>query len=291
MTHEVAEQVLNIPLGEIFSDSEFNCRGELTPFDVVELAKEIANTGLQQPIVVQPFDKCPKPGQSYRIVMGHRRYMAHIVNSAKTIKAIIRDGLSDEKAFTLNLSENIHRKDLNILEEARALNRYRLWGFTQAQTSDAIKKSKGWVQVRFTLLDLPLQTQEEAAAGLLTTEQVKHLGGLTRDDQFELVKQIKDSKAKGQGFKIKRKYKKKIDPHEKKARSKESVEAMLDVLYDGIGASAFTRALAWASGNISTLDLFNDVKAHAEMEGKRFIIPAHLMEANLIPNYLKEDND
>jgi ParB/RepB/Spo0J family partition protein len=289
MTHEVAEQVVHIPVEEIFSDNEFNCRGDITPFDVLELAKNIAENGLAQPIVVQPYDKCPNPKQKYRIVMGHRRYMAHVVNKSDTIESIVREGLNDQVAFTMNVVENIHRKDLNILEEARALNRYRMWGFTQAQTSEAIRKSKGWVQVRFTLLDLPIQIQEEAAAGLLTTEQIKHLGGLSRDDQFELVRRIKDSKAKGEGFKIKRKYKKKIDPHEKKARTKESMETMQDVIYDGIGPCAFTRALAWATGHISTLDLLTDVKQYADDIGKPFIIPAHLMEPNLVPDHLKED--
>jgi len=290
MTHDVAEQVLNVPLAEIFSDSEFNCRQDLTPFDVGELAKNISENGLQQPIVIQPHDNCPKLGQKYRIVMGHRRFMAHVMLQAKTIKAIVRDGLDDQTAFTLNFVENIQRKDLNILEEAQALQRFRLWGFTQAQTSKEVGKSKGWVQTRFALLDLPLQIQQEAAAGLLTTEQVKHLASLSRDDQFELVKQIKDAKAKGQGFKIKKKQTKKLDPHKKQVRSADSVEHVKNMIYDALGPCEFTRALAWACGHISSVDFLSDVKQFADDNCKPFVIPATLIDPLFLPDRLKQND-
>lgn len=285
--HSVAEQVLNIPLNQIFSDNEFNCRGDITPFSVIELAKNVAENGLVQPIVVQHWDKCPKPEQRYRIIAGHRRYLAHIINKAETVKCIIRNGMTDQEAFTLNLVENIERKDLNILQEAKSLLRFKLWGFTQKQTSDTVKKSPGWVQVRYTLLDLPVQIQEEAAAGMLSTEQIKHLGGLSRDDQFELVKQIKDSRAKGHGFKIKRRYKKKEDPYGKKIRTMEAIEQMQDVIYDGVGPNHFTRTLAWAAGHINTIDLLSDVKEFADGIGKDFAVPGDLIEPHLLPEHLK----
>jgi ParB family chromosome partitioning protein len=281
------EQIYDVPLNEIFADSEFNCRGDITPFSVMELAKNIQENGLVQPIVVQPWDKCPKPEQKYRIVAGHRRYMAHRVNQADTVKCLIKEQISDEQAFTINFVENIERKDLNLLQEAKALERYKVWGFSMRDVAKKLQKSLGWVQIRFNLLSLPTQIQDEAAAGFLTTEQIKHLVSLDRDDQFALVRQIKDSKAKGETFKLKKKKRKIADPYKKTARTTTTIEQVQDALYDAVGPCEFTRALAWAAGNINTMEFLRDVKTYAEAHGKTFSIPPELIELHLVPQDMR----
>lgn len=276
------EHIEYIPLSEIFSDDVFNCRGPIIPFSVIELAKSIAEVGLAQPIMVQPFDKCPVPGQKYRIVLGHRRYLAHKVNKAEKIKCLVRTGLTEEQAFTLNYIENVGREDLNILQEAKGLERYKLWGYTQNETADKIKKSKGWVQVRFTLLELPSEIQQEAAAGIVGTENIKQLGGLTRDEQFEAVRNIKDARLRGERLRLKPKEKRKVNPYERKVRRPDQIQDMMTLIYDGVGGNLATRALAWASGNISDVEFLRDVKKHADDIGKPWSIPNYIIAAGAI---------
>ena len=108
----------DVLMSEIFSDDEFNCRGRIIPLDVLDLAKSIKETKLQQPIAVQPFKHPTNPNIKYRIIAGHRRFMAFVVNKSTTIPAIIRDGLSELDARLLNLTENLKRQDLNMLQEA-----------------------------------------------------------------------------------------------------------------------------------------------------------------------------
>ena len=79
--------IYDIPLAEIFSDDEFNCRGQIAPLDVLDLAKSIQQVGLQQPIIAQPWSEIH--GKHWRIVSGHRRYKACLVASLKSIKAIV----------------------------------------------------------------------------------------------------------------------------------------------------------------------------------------------------------
>ena len=83
--------------------------------------------GLDFPVVVQPIADMvgEKPaGFDYRLVAGHRRFKAvETFLKWPCIPSMIRPGLSDHEARMLNFVENLERKDLNILEEARALGR------------------------------------------------------------------------------------------------------------------------------------------------------------------------
>ena len=83
-----------------------------------ELAQSIKQDGLNFPLVVQPWHG------GYRLICGFRRYqaIATILKWTK-IPVMIRSDLSDAEAQRLNLSENLERKNLNILEEARALQK------------------------------------------------------------------------------------------------------------------------------------------------------------------------
>src|SRR5262245_14130389 len=102
-----------VPMDQIFSDDDFNCRGRIAPIDVIDLAKSIEEVGLQQPIVVQPYKHPLNPKILYRIMAGHRRFMAFRVNKSDKIPAFIREGLTDFEARLLNLTENLKRQDLN----------------------------------------------------------------------------------------------------------------------------------------------------------------------------------
>ena len=84
----------DVPVKEIFGDPSFNCRGHISSHDVRELIKSVEVNGLQQPIVIQPYDL--HPPHKYRVVMGHRRLRAFEALKRETIPAIIRTDLKDE---------------------------------------------------------------------------------------------------------------------------------------------------------------------------------------------------
>lgn len=255
------EKFYDIPMSEILSDSKFNCRGEIIPADVIDLARSIATIGMQQPIVVQPWNR---DGYKYRIVSGHRRHMAQRINKADTITAKIVEGLSELEAKKWNLAENIKRKALNIYQEAMAIKDWVDADWTMQQIANELEMSYGWVQARVALLKLPEEIQQEAAAGFLTQDHIKQLAGIKdKEMQFEAVKKIKNSKQLGEKKKIVI-GRKKVDYHKKKAREPEEIFRMQEIIQDVVGNNFGTRCLAWAAGEISDYDLLEDLKAIAD---------------------------
>lgn len=106
------ETIKDLPMGKIRS-SPLNPRKIFDKDKMNELADSIKNEGLQQPITVRPYAK--KAGE-FEVIFGERRFRAHQINKAKTIKAIIKDITDDEARITM-LIENLHRQDLSALDE------------------------------------------------------------------------------------------------------------------------------------------------------------------------------
>ncbi len=264
-------QVKNIPLNRIFSDSDFNCRGNISLISVSELAKDIDRNGLQFPITVQPLTS--GPSYDYRIIAGHRRFAACRVLKKTEIPAMIRTGLSELQARLLNLTENLQREELNILQEAHAVEKLRGLGLIQDQISKELGKSRSWVQVRLDLLKLPKEIQEEAAAGVLNQYQIRQLATLdSAEDQYAAVRKIKTSLLNGQkGLDVGKKPAQR--PFVKKRQSVSTVQDMIKHIGDTLGYSLVTRALAWANGNISSADLYFDIKRAARDKGIPYVLP------------------
>jgi ParB/RepB/Spo0J family partition protein len=278
MVAESDMKVFEIPMDKIFSDNDFNCRGSIEPLDVIDLARSIEEIGLHQPITVQPWNG----DRPYRIVSGHRRYMAFKLNKAKTIPSFIKEGLTELEAKKLNLEENLKRKDLNILQESKALQPFLRAGWTQEDMAVRFNQSRGWVQARVALLYLPDDIQQEAAAGMISQEHIKQLKTLkSPDQQREAVKKIKDSKIKTDQKKVKINVaKKKLKPLSKKRREPQEVLEMMELFMGVIGPGFYSRCLAWSIGEISTYDLLRDFREHAlEDHNKQWIMPKEILEA------------
>lgn len=272
-------KVSQIPMAEILSDDKFNCRGHIAPIDVLSLAKDIADRGLDTPIVVQPWNGNP---YKYRIVAGHRRHMAFRVNKAEFIPGYIRDDLDEMKARLLNLRENVHRKDLNILQEARALDFFLNYRsrFTEQELGEIFGQSRGWVQIRKDLLSLPEEVQNEAAVGMITTNHIKQLAKMkSREQIFSIVKRIKEKKLRGESTKLTASVKRVGDALKMRERKAHEIEELGDILYDTIGPCLVTRVLAWAAGNISTAAVYADLREYCEDNGIKFTTPQFIRDA------------
>jgi ParB/RepB/Spo0J family partition protein len=272
-------QVHLIPMSEILSDDEFNCRGAINPFDVRDLAQDIEEHELQFPIAVQPAKDVSiplPPGKKYRIIAGHRRHKAFMVLKRLAIPAMIKSGLSEVQARVYNLSENLQRAELNILQEANAVKRLKELGLVQEDAAKALGKTRAWVQIRYNLLELPPVIQEEAAAGMLNQAQIKQIYSL-RDKgveaQYEAVRTIKNAKLRGEGS-VSVAKKPAEDPYKKKRRSKSEVQDMMrHIAKEGPGYSFATRCMAWANGDINSAELYLDIKAECEKLEKFYRIP------------------
>jgi|SRR5215471_321586 len=274
-THGTPE-VIKVPVKEIYSDVKFNCRGMIPESNVVELARDINTRGLLQPITVQPY--VLHPPHRYRVVIGHRRLAAYRQLEWVEIPAIIKEGLSDIDAQTLNLVENINRQDLNLLQEAKAIEKFRVAGLSLDDIANRLRKSKAWLNIRFTLLKLHPEIQNAAAGGVLTQEQVLDIAKLKVPElQFEAIKKIKESRIRGEKRAMKI-VKPKKNLLKRKERNRAERTEMLGHILDTIGPCVATRILAWTNGDISTLELHRDLESFAKDKGIHYSIPDQLFE-------------
>lgn len=260
--------VLDIPFNEIHADEEFNCRGVIPPIDVVELARDIDTHTLQNPLVVHPYDeeRRRETGFNYRLISGYRRHKAVSLLDWKTVPCNVLENVSDTQARIMNLGENINRKELNILQEAKALERLKYAGLGQEEVAKQLGQSRGWVQVRFYLLELPIEVQEGAAQGLFSQQQIRDLYTLgSKERQLIAAKTIKERREKGE--KVPDIVKKPISPFLKKERKRNEVFEMMERIQSILGNSLATRCLAWTAGEISTADLETDIREAAHEKG------------------------
>lgn len=153
-----------------------------------ELVHSIREFGLMQPIVVRAV-----PGTSrYQLVMGERRWRAAQVAELATIPAIVRD-TADESMLRDALLENIHRAQLNPLEEAAAYQQLLdEFSVTHDELAARIGRSRPLITNMIRLLRLPIAVQRRVAAGVLSAGHARALLSLegTPDQQEELAARI-----------------------------------------------------------------------------------------------------
>lgn len=140
---------------------------------LAELVESIREVGLLQPIVARPLD-----GDGYELVMGERRLRATQEAGLATIPAIVRP-TSEHDLLRDALLENLHRAQLNPLEEAAAYQQL-LTDFdcTQEELSTRIKRSRPHISNTIRLLQLPAPVQRRVAAGVLSAGHARAILGL-----------------------------------------------------------------------------------------------------------------
>ena len=269
---KIKEHFKVISIDEIFADDDFNCRGRITANTVIELANSIQSEGLLQPIVVMPYEF---EQYKYKLLAGFRRRLAHIVLKLKRIKAIIRPPMDQESALLLNLSENLNRKDLNILQEAKALKKLKDGGLSREDTAEKLGTSPGWVQVRYMLLDLPKALQEMASGKIITQKNIRELYTIMQSGNTEaLIEAAKALKnAKERGRKISVCPKRKSNRNTKVVRKRFEIFEMMDHMIGQDLPGLHTRAMAWCAGEITTGELLDDCVIHAKARNKTFLMP------------------
>lgn len=154
-----------------------------------ELVHSIKEFGLMQPIVVR---KAPDEGSTYELIMGERRLRAAKRAGFELIPAIVRETADDEMLRDA-LLENIHRVQLNPLEEAAAYQQLmEEFGVTQEQLAKKIGRSRPLITNMIRLLQLPVSVQRRVGAGVLSAGHARALLGLKSgaDEQEKLATRV-----------------------------------------------------------------------------------------------------
>ncbi len=160
-----------------------NPRQPRTVFDedaLRELTESIKEVGLLQPPVVRETSS-----GRYELIMGERRFRAAKAAGLTSIPVIIRQ-TSDNDLLRDALIENIHRSQLNALEEAAAytelLNDFNC---THEELAQRLGKSRPHITNTMRLLNLPATVQRKVAAGVLSAGHARALLGLTDEAEIE----------------------------------------------------------------------------------------------------------
>jgi ParB family chromosome partitioning protein len=147
-----------------------------------ELAASIKEVGLLQPPVVRSIGN-----GKYQLIMGERRYRAAKLAGLKSIPVIIRQ-TPDDQLLREALVENIHRSQLNPLEEGAAYQQLlNDFGYTHDELADRLGKSRPAITNTMRLLNLPISVQRRVAAGVLTAGHARALLSLSDEKEIEAL--------------------------------------------------------------------------------------------------------
>jgi len=153
--------------------------------DLDELVASIREVGVLQPIVVRPITGASHGEPRFELIMGERRLRASKQLGLGTIPAIIKN-TSDEAMLRDALLENLHRADLNPLEEASAYQQLLAdFGITQEELATKIGRSRPQISNTLRLLRLPAAVQARVAAGVLSAGHARAILSTGDADSME----------------------------------------------------------------------------------------------------------
>ncbi len=152
-------------------------RQDMGEEELEELSHSIAENGVLQPVILTPAE------EGYYLVAGERRWRAAKMAGLERLPAVIRD-IDEEQMMELALVENIHRQDLNPLEEARAYRRLQEeFELTQAELASRLGRSRSAISNTMRLLNLDSRVQEYVSRETLSAGQARALAGLEEEEK------------------------------------------------------------------------------------------------------------
>ena len=150
-----------------------------------ELANSIRANGVIQPLIVRESDN------GYELVAGERRWRASRKAGLTKVPCIIRN-FDDRQNAIVAIIENMQREDLNPIEEARGLKAMtEKYGFTQAQVSNSLGRSRTYIANSIRLLKLPDEIQEYVSSGQMSAAHGRTIINIPdKDKQKEVADKI-----------------------------------------------------------------------------------------------------
>ncbi len=160
-------------------------RKDMAPEALEELAASIQSQGIIQPIVVRQVET----GQ-YEIIAGERRWRAARQAGLKRVPCLVKK-VEDRAAIAMALIENIQREDLNVIEEAQALERLQdEFSLTHQQVADVIGKSRTTVSNLLRMNQLELDVKALVADKKLEMGHARALLALEGEQQIDVAHQV-----------------------------------------------------------------------------------------------------
>ncbi len=170
---------------DLLEPGRYQPRQEFHLESIQELANSIRAQGILQPILVRPLSQ-----NRYEIIAGERRWRAAQMAGLQEIPVFIRD-IPDEAAIAMSLIENIQREDLNVLEQAMALQRLSdEFNMTHEAVADAVGKSRATITNLLRLLQLPPIIKEMLGKNELEMGHARALLSLEATQQIKIAKEI-----------------------------------------------------------------------------------------------------
>ena len=184
-----------IPIDQIVPNTK-QPREVFNEEDLTELSASIKEVGVLQPVVVRTIPAtgrstklkefiAEKPGARYELIIGERRLRASELAGETTIPAIIRE-TEDGDLLRDALLENLHRSQLNPLEEASAYQQLMAdFGATQDELAKRIARSRPQIANTLRLLKLPPSVQKKVAAQVISAGHARALLALSTPEEME----------------------------------------------------------------------------------------------------------
>lgn len=179
------ENVFEIEIDKI-SSNPYQPREDFDEETLKELSSSIREYGIIQPLIVTK-----KSDNQYELLAGERRFLAAKLLKMRKVPVIVRS-TSDQEKFEISLIENLQRKDLNTIEEAKAFERLSSeFNLTQHDISKRIGKSRSYVANILRLLTLPEEIQNALRENKISFGHAKAILGLKDEkEQMKLFKKI-----------------------------------------------------------------------------------------------------
>ncbi len=156
---------------------------------LMELADSIKEHGVIQPIIVRRI------GDKYELIAGERRSKASSLAGLTTIPAIIKD-MDDQESAKVSLLENLQRKNLSAIEEARTYKRIlELDNMTQEELARTMGRSQPMVANKLRLLSLPEEIQDALMKNQISERHARSLLNIkNKKDQLEFLDKIRNER-------------------------------------------------------------------------------------------------
>lgn len=182
--NNMEKEIFEISLDDIIPN-RFQPRLSFDEDALNELAKSIRQHGIIQPLVLR------KVGNKYEIIAGERRYKAAYIAGLTKVPAVIID-LNDNESAEVAIVENIQRKNLSPIEEAKSYKKLLDRGYlTQDELASRMGKTQGAISNKLRLLNLSTDVQDALLNNQISERHARSLLKLeNEDDQVEVLNRI-----------------------------------------------------------------------------------------------------
>jgi len=188
MNNNMEKEIIEVSLDDIIPN-RFQPRLSFDEDALNELAKSIRQHGIIQPLVLR------KVGNKYEIIAGERRYKASFIAGLTKVPAVVID-LNDNESAEVAIVENIQRKNLTAIEEAKSYKKLLDRGYlTQEELAVRMGKSQGAISNKLRLLNLSNEVQDALLNNEISERHARSLLKIdNEEEQVEVLRRIIDER-------------------------------------------------------------------------------------------------